>query len=108
MLSFVKVYVSRKKIMFLIWFWSSLYSDYHPHHDGRAANKAINQLFSRPVNVDIGRRRTLQCFQLRLLKDVPSANLKQDGDDDDEKDDEYDDDDDRGGIHDKDGDYCDF
>ena len=42
------------------------------------------------------------------MKDVPSANLKQDGDDDDEKDDEYDDDDDGGGIHDKDGDYCDF
>ena len=69
-------------------FWSSLYSDYHPHHDGRAANKAINQLFSRPVNVDVERRRTLQCFQLRLLKDVPSANLKQDGDDDDEDDDD--------------------
>ena len=45
---------------------------------------------------------------MRLLKDVPSANLKQDGDDDDEKDDEYDDDDGGGGIHDKDGDYCDF
>ena len=82
-------------------FWSSLNSDYHPHHDGRAANKAINQLFSRPVNVDVGRRRTLQCFQLRLLKDVPSANLK-DGDDDDEDDDDDDDDDDDG---DYDGDY---
>ena len=42
------------------------------------------------------------------MKEVPSANLKQDGDDDDEKDDEYDDDDGGGGIHDKDGDYCDF
>ena len=42
------------------------------------------------------------------MKDVPSANLKQDGDDDDEKDDEYDDDDGGGGIHDRDGDYCDF
>ena len=42
------------------------------------------------------------------MKDVHSANLEQDGDDDDEEDDEDDDDDDGGGIHDKDGDYCDF
>ena len=84
-------------------FWSSLYSDYHQHHDGRAANKAINQLFSRPVNVDVERRRTLQCFQLRLLKDVLSANLNQDGDDedDDDDDDNYVDD----GVVDEDGYY---
>ena len=42
------------------------------------------------------------------MKDVPSANLKQDGDDDDEDDDEDDDDDDDDDILDEDGDYCDF
>ena len=44
-----------------------------------AANKVINQVFSLSVNVDVGRRRTLQCHWLLLLNYVPGH----DDDDDD-------------------------
>ena len=51
-------------------------------------NKAINQVFSPSVNVDAFRRRTLQCFQLRLLNDVADgivsiSKMRKEEDDDD-------------------------
>ena len=51
-----------------------------------AANKVINQVFSLSVNVDVGRRRTLQCHWLLLLNCVPGHD-----DDDDDDGDDYDD-----------------
>ena len=57
-----------------------------------ATNKVINQVFRLSVNVDVGRRRTLQCHWLLLLNYVPGHDDDDDGggggDDDD-----YDDDD---------------
>ena len=51
-------------------------------------NRAINQVFSPSVNVDAFRRRTLQCFQLRLLNDVADgivsiSKMRKEEDDDD-------------------------